>query len=109
MPDLEAGLPVRLVDTDPQFAVGGACRGLVATTAARDDFREEYTDTGMDLRCGITACQNRDPDIAFIDAPTASGLLQRQDTCAQSQDIGLQGIGECSRIPGAHTVAKAGH
>jgi len=109
MQDLEAGLPVCLVDADPQLAIGSACRGLVTTTATREDLRKKHTDPGMDFGCGITAAQQRDFDIAFIDASPASGLLQRQNTCAQAKDVSLQGRGECCRIPGAHAVAKAGH
>ena len=49
--EFEASLPVRLVDTDSQFAVGMTCRWLVTATAACDDFREEYTDIDMDFGC----------------------------------------------------------
>ena len=77
MNNLKPGLPVPPVDADSQFAIGIARCRLVTTTAARDDFREEDTDIGMDFGCGMTGTEQRDFDVTFIDAPPCSSLVQR--------------------------------
>ena len=99
----------RFIDTDPQLAIGIARRRLVTTTAARDDFRKEYTDSDMNFSSGITGAQHRDLDILFIDASSCGSRMQRQYTGTQAHEVGFQDACECIRIPGAQAVAKAGH